>query len=126
MSDKLIALFPTTLLVTKYEADFKKEFKYIRGLEYDKQQITGSLLQSGSFFQIGDPQPTGSTLLSGSLLLTGSSALALRVTGSTALTGSLFVSGAVSSSVGFSGSFQGDGSDLTGIDGYAVANSANN
>ena len=37
MSDKLIALFPTTLLVTKYEADFKKEFKYIRGLEYDKQ-----------------------------------------------------------------------------------------
>ena len=87
----------------------------------DIQQITGSLLQSGStqisgsFLQIGSTQITGSTLLSGSLLLTGSSALALRVTGSTALTGSLFVSGAVSSSVGFSGSYQGDGSDLTGI-----------
>ena len=69
---------------------------------------------------------TGSGQISGSLLVTGSSALAVRVSGSTALTGSLFVSGAVSSSVGFSGSFQGDGSSLTGIDGYAVANSANN
>ena len=37
MSDKLIALFPTTLLVTKYEADFKKEFKYIRGLDIDME-----------------------------------------------------------------------------------------
>ena len=90
----------------------------------DKQQIPGSLLQSGSFFQIGDTQTTGSTLLSGSLLLTGSSALALRVTGSTALTGSLFVSGAVSSSVGFSGSFQGNGSDLTGVGGFPHTGSA--
>ena len=96
----------------------------------DKQQITGSLLQSGSsqlsgsFFQIGNTQTTGSTLLSGSLLLTGSSALALRVTGSTALTGSLFVSGAVSSSVGFSGSFQGNGSALTGVGGFPHTGSA--
>ena len=90
----------------------------------DKQQITGSLLQSGSFFQIGDTQTTGSTLLSGSLLLTGSSALALRVTGSTALTGSLFVSGAVSSRVGCSGSFQGIGSDLTGVGGFPHTGSA--
>ena len=49
MSDKLIALFPTTLLVTKYEADFKKEFKYIRGLEYDKQQITGVFRSKDSY-----------------------------------------------------------------------------
>ena len=49
MSDKLIALFPTTLLVTKFEADFKKEFKYIRGLEYDKQQITGVFRSKDSY-----------------------------------------------------------------------------
>jgi len=49
MSDKLIALFPTTLLVTKYEGDFKKEFKYIRELEYDKQQITGVFRSTDSY-----------------------------------------------------------------------------
>ena len=63
---------------------------------------------------------TGSGQISGSLLVTGSSALALRVTGSSAFTGSMFVSGTVS------GSFIGDGSSLTGISGYTVANSANN
>ena len=89
-------------------------------------RVTGSSALTGSLLQSGSTHITGSNVISGSLLVTGSSALALRVTGSTALTGSLFVSGAVSSSVGFSGSFQGDGSDLTGIDGYAVANSANN
>ena len=89
-------------------------------------RVTGSSALTGSLLQSGSTHITGSNVISGSLLVTGSSALALRVTGSSALTGSLFVSGAVSSSVGFSGSFQGDGSDLTGIDGYAVANSANN
>ena len=49
MSDKLVALFPTTLLVTKYEGDFKKEFKYIRGLEYDNQQITGVFRSKDSY-----------------------------------------------------------------------------
>jgi len=63
---------------------------------------------------------TGSGQISGSLLITGSSALALRVSGSSAFTGSMFVSGTVS------GSFTGDGSSLTGIAGYTVANSANN
>ena len=63
---------------------------------------------------------TGSGQISGSLLVTGSSALALRVSGSSAFTGSMFVSGTVS------GSFTGDGSSLTGIAGYTVANSANN
>lgn len=52
---------------------------------------------------------TGSGTVSGSLLVTGSSTLALRVSGSSAFTGSLFVSGTVS------GSFTGDGSNLTGI-----------
>ena len=67
---------------------------------------------------------TGSAAVSGTLLVTGSSTLALRVTGSTALTGSLFVSGAVSASAGFSGSFQGDGSDLTGVGGFPHTGSA--
>ena len=49
MSDKLIALFPTTLLVTKYEDDFKKEFKYIRELEYADQQITGVFRSKDSY-----------------------------------------------------------------------------
>ena len=49
MSDKLIALFPTTLLVTKYEDDFKKEFKYIRELEYEEQQITGVFRSKNSY-----------------------------------------------------------------------------
>ena len=49
MSDKLVGLFPTTLLVTKYEEDFKKEFKYIRQLEYEKQQITGVFRSTDSY-----------------------------------------------------------------------------
>jgi len=49
MSDKLIGLFPTTLLVTKYAEDFKKEFKYIRALEYEDQQITGIFRSKDSY-----------------------------------------------------------------------------
>ena len=89
-------------------------------------RVTGSSALTGSLLQSGSTHITGSNVISGSLLVTGSTNPAFRVSGSSALTGSLFVSGAVSSSVGFSGSFQGDGSSLTGIDGYAVANSANN
>ena len=83
--------------------------------------FSGSYSGDGSGLEGVDGLPyTGSGQISGSLLVTGSGDLALRVSGSTALTGSLFVSGTVS------GSFIGDGSGLTGIDGYAVANSANN
>ena len=89
-------------------------------------RVTGSSALTGSLLQSGSTHITGSNVISGSLLVTGSTNPAFRVSGSSALTGSLFVSGAVSSSVGFSGSFQGDGSSLTGIDSYAVANSANN
>ena len=89
-------------------------------------RVTGSSALTGSLLQSGSTHITGSNVISGSLLVTGSTIPAFRVSGSSALTGSLFVSGAVSSSVGFSGSFQGDGSSLTGIDSYAVANSANN
>jgi len=55
MSDKLIGLFPTTLLVTKYEEDFKKEFKYIRELEYENQQITG-VFRSKDSYLMNHPQ----------------------------------------------------------------------
>ena len=89
-------------------------------------RVTGSSALTGSLLQSGSTHITGSNVISGSLLVTGSTNPAFRVSGSSALTGSLFVSGAVSSSVGFNGSFQGDGSSLTGIDSYAVANSANN
>ena len=89
-------------------------------------RVTGSSALTGSLLQSGSTHITGSNVISGSLLVTGSTNPAFRVSGSSALTGSLFVSGAVSSSVGFSGSFQGDGSSLTGIDSYAVANSDNN
>ena len=83
--------------------------------------FSGSYEGDGSRLSGVDGLPyTGSGQISGSLLVTGSGGLALRVSGSTALTGSLFVSGTVS------GSFVGDGSGLTGIDGYAVANSSNN
>jgi len=37
----LICIFPTNLLVSEYPHDFKKEFKFIREIEYDNQQITG-------------------------------------------------------------------------------------
>ena len=83
-------------------------------------RVTGSSALTGSLLQSGSTHITGSNVISGSLLVTGSSALALRVTGSSAFTGSMFVSGTVS------GSFTGDGSSLTGIDSYTVANSANN
>ena len=50
-----------------------------------------------------------------------------QITGSLLQTGSINVKGNISASVGgFSGSFQGDGSDLTGISSYTVANSSNN
>ena len=38
---ELILIFPTSLLVIKYKEDFKKEFKFIRKLAYDPQQVTG-------------------------------------------------------------------------------------
>jgi len=72
--------------------------------------FSGSYSGDGSGLEGVDGLPyTGSGQISGSLLVTGSGDLALRVSGSTALTGSLFVSGTVS------GSFEGDGSSLTGI-----------
>ena len=37
----LICIFPTNLLVSEYPHDFKKEFKFVRDLDYDDQQITG-------------------------------------------------------------------------------------
>ena len=89
-------------------------------------RVTGSSALTGSLLQSGSTHITGSNVISGSLLVTGSTNPAFRVSGSSSLTGSLFVCGEVSSSVVFSGSFQGDGSSLTGIDSYAVANSANN
>ena len=38
---ELIMIFPTTILLVKNKEDFKKEFKYIRNLDYDDQQLTG-------------------------------------------------------------------------------------
>ena len=31
---ELISIFPTTILQVKYQEDFKKEFEFIRSLEY--------------------------------------------------------------------------------------------
>ena len=87
-------------------------------------RVTGSSALTGSLLQSGSTHITGSNVISGSLLVTGSTNPAFRVSGSSALTGSLFVSGAVSSSVGFSGSFQGNGSDLTGVGGFPHTGSA--
>ncbi len=84
----------------------------------DTVNVDGDLTVGGS--PVSGFPFTGSAAISGSFLVTGSSTLAVRISGSTALTGSLFVSGTVS------GSFIGDGSSLTGISGYTVANSSNN
>ena len=47
--DTLIQIFPTSLLVCTYKDDFKKEFKYIRNLEYKGQQITGAFRTQDSY-----------------------------------------------------------------------------
>ena len=47
--DTLIQLFPTTLLVRSYKEDFKKEFKYIRNVDYKGQQVTGAFRSQDSY-----------------------------------------------------------------------------
>ena len=46
---ELIMIFPTSVLLVKYKEDFKKEFKYIRNLEYDEQQLTGVFRSKDSY-----------------------------------------------------------------------------
>ena len=45
----LLMIFPTTLFVRSYKEDFKKEFKYIRNLEYQGQQVTGAFRSTDSY-----------------------------------------------------------------------------
>ena len=45
----LLMIFPTTLFVRCYKEDFKKEFKYIRNLEYEGQQVTGAFRTKDSY-----------------------------------------------------------------------------
>ena len=45
----LLMIFPTTLFVRSYREDFKKEFKYIRNLEYEGQQVTGAFRTKDSY-----------------------------------------------------------------------------
>jgi len=45
----LLMIFPTTLFVRSYKEDFKKEFKYIRNLEYEGQQVTGAFRTKDSY-----------------------------------------------------------------------------
>ena len=82
----------------------------------DTVNVDGTLTVGGESIS-GFPY-TGSAAVTGSLIVTGSDTLAVRVSGSTALTGSLFVSGTIS------GSFIGDGSGLTGLDGFPYTGSA--
>ena len=46
---QLIMIFPTTILLVKNKEDFKKEFKYIRNLDYDDQQLTGVFRSKDSY-----------------------------------------------------------------------------
>ena len=64
----------------------------------------------------GFPFTGSAATVSGSLIVTGSTAF--RVSGSSTFTGSVFVSGTVS------GSFIGDGSNLTGVDAFPFTGSA--
>ena len=48
-SGDLLMIFPTTLFVRSYKEDFKKEFKYIRNLEYQGQQVTGAFRSTDSY-----------------------------------------------------------------------------
>ena len=47
--DTLIQLFPTSLLIRTYKEDFKKEFKYVRNVEYKDQQVTGAFRSKDSY-----------------------------------------------------------------------------
>ena len=47
--DTLIQLFPTSLLIRSYKEDFKKEFKYIRKIDYKGQQVTGAFRSQDSY-----------------------------------------------------------------------------
>ena len=89
----------------------------------DIQQITGSLLQTGSQQITGSSFQKGNQQITGSLFQSGSQ----RITGSLFQSGSAVVSGSLDVAQGtISGSFRGDGSNLTGISSYTVANSTNN
>ena len=89
----------------------------------DIQQITGSLLQTGSQQITGSSFQKGNQQITGSLFQSGSQ----RITGSLFQSGSAVVSGSLDVAQGtISGSFRGDGSNLTGISSFAVANSTNN
>ena len=46
---EFIMIFPTTILLVKNKEDFKKEFKYIRNLDYDDQQLTGVFRSKDSY-----------------------------------------------------------------------------
>ena len=63
---EIISLFPTSILVIQYKENFKKEFKFIKNLAWDPQQLTGvfrssdtylmqhsALLKLKEFFQLG-------------------------------------------------------------------------
>tara|TARA_Y100001951_G_scaffold85653_1_gene75681 strand:- start:81 stop:716 length:636 start_codon:yes stop_codon:yes gene_type:complete len=47
--DTLVSIFPISLLVCTYKEDFKKEFKYVRTLEYKGQQVTGAFRSNDSY-----------------------------------------------------------------------------
>jgi len=47
--DTLLQVFPTCLLVCTLKKDFKKEFNYIRNLEYIGQKVTGEFRSKDSY-----------------------------------------------------------------------------
>ena len=42
MKDELLQIFPTPVLITKYEEDFNKEMKYVENLKYTEQKAEGT------------------------------------------------------------------------------------
>ena len=47
--DELLQIFPTPVLITKYEEDFSKETKYIENLEYTSQKENKNFKSKDSY-----------------------------------------------------------------------------
>ena len=49
MKEELLQIFPTPLLITKYEGDLSKEIKYVDNLPYTEQKQNANFKSSDTY-----------------------------------------------------------------------------
>ena len=53
--DELLQIFPTPILITKYEKDFSEEIKYVENLEYTSQKDNKNFKSKDSYLFKHEP-----------------------------------------------------------------------